>query len=91
MNKEELYYESNSKTLREELQVLTRWHDPIIEKLQQENKKLKEGLHKILDLNKRAINCDSQKVTIKYLLKQYDLIYETLGELQPGLMKGDKE
>lgn len=62
-----------------------------INDLQQENKKLKEGLHKILDLNKRAINCDSQKITIKYLLKQYDLIYETLGELQPGLMKGDKE
>lgn len=61
-----------------------------INRLEQENKQLKEGLHKILDLNKRAINCDSQKVTIKYLLKQYDLIYETLGELQPGLMKGKK-
>ena len=60
-------------------------------KSQQENKKLKDGLHKILDLNKRAINCDSQKITIKYLLKQYDLIYETLGEIQPGLMKGDKK
>lgn len=65
--------------------------DEIIIELQAENKRLKEGLHKILDLNKRAINCESQKVTIKYLLKQYDLIYETLGELQPGLMKGDKE
>lgn len=60
-------------------------------RLLNENKQLKDGLHKILDLNKRAINCDSQKVNIKYLLKQYDLIYETLGELQPGLMKGNKE
>ena len=59
--------------------------------LKEENQQLKKGLHKILDLNKRAINCENQKITIKYLLKQYDLIYETLGELQPGLIKGEKE
>lgn len=62
-----------------------------IKALEKENRELKEGLHKILDLNKRAIRCESEKVTNQYLLKQYDLIYETLGELQPGLMKGNKK
>ena len=78
--------DEESFTLEDYLEISNKLYD-----YEQENKQLKDGLHKILDLNKRAINCDSQKVTIKYLLKKYDLIYETLGELQPGLMKGDKE
>ena len=44
--KVEHYYKPDSKTLREEPQVLTRWIDPTIEKLQQENKQLKELCNK---------------------------------------------
>lgn len=67
MNKEELYYEPNSKTLREEPQVLTRWHDPIIEKLQQENKQLKEQIN---EYQKAVDETTSEKIDLQDENKQ---------------------
>ena len=40
----EHYYKPDSKTLREEPQVFTRWQDTTIEQLQQESKQLKSIL-----------------------------------------------
>lgn len=53
MIKEELYYKPDSKTLREEPQVFTRWQDPTIEQLQQENKQLKEDYQFELEENSK--------------------------------------
>ncbi len=52
--------------------------------------KLRNGLYKILELNKFMINCDSEKVRIRAIMKQYSLIYEILGMPEPGLARCDK-
>lgn len=67
---------------------------PMIDFIQKQNNeinKLKEGLYKILKLNRYMINCSSQKVIYKFLIKQWYLIYEVLGEIAPGLASCSKE
>lgn len=52
--------------------------------------KLRNGLYKILELNKFMVNCESEKVRMKTIMKQYSLIYEILGIPEPGLARCDK-
>ena len=53
--KVEHYYKPDSKTLREEPQVFTRWVDPTIKQLQQENEQLKERIDKAVEFINNAI------------------------------------
>lgn len=58
----------------------------------EEIEKLKIGLHELLKLNNYMIHCSSKRVIDKLILKQWYLIYETLGEQAPGIAfasKGD--
>lgn len=59
--------------------------------LQQKIDKLEDGLDKILKLNKYMINCSSEKIKNKFLIKQWKTIYETLGQQPPGLTYCKKE
>ncbi len=65
----------------------------VIETIKEQDKKIekyKNGLLRLLELNKFMINCDSEKVRMRTIMKQYRLIYEILGIPEPGLSRGTK-
>ena len=90
----EHYYKPDSKTLREEPQVFTRWQDTTIETLQQENKRLKEELENDIDRYEDTISYqlgfDKGK---EYLQQRIDKAYNSLGILLQILeeQSGDKD
>ena len=55
-----------------------------------EIEKLKNGLHKLLELNHYMMHCSSKRVIDELILKQWYLIYETLGEQTPGIAFASK-
>lgn len=61
-----------------------------IERLNKENEKLKNGLYKLLQLNKYMIHFSSKKTINKLIVKQRDLIYELLEGRPRGIMFGSK-
>ena len=64
--------------------------DKEIESLNKENEKLKNGLNKLLQLNKYMIFFSSKKAISKLIVKQRDLIYELLEGRPRGIMHGSK-
>jgi len=55
-----------------------------------EIERLKNGLHKLLQLNNYMIHCSSKRVIDRLILKQWYLIYEVLGERSPGIAFASK-
>ena len=70
------YVHKDSRTLEEKPQVFTRWIDPTIEELKQENKKYKEVIDKAIEeLMNIPINASYSEI-VEYPRKAYRILKE---------------
>ena len=80
----------NEQDINGEYEPPLEWEQGEVKELLEYIDRLTNGLYKILELNKFMVNCESEKVRMKTIMKQYSLIYEILGIPEPGLSRGTK-
>ena len=75
------YVHKDSRTLEEKPQVFTRWIDPTIKELKQENKQLKDNWNKLKKQLEEELT-EGRSIENQWLMGCYDQIKEILNKMQ---------